>query len=106
MSKIQLVIEIPEAFEEHFKQDRFRDSLERVLEDCKHSAILSGNYEFETIEMLIKSFENGTPLDSIIADIEDAKAKDKLCEYPYVRCVEIIKKAMGHEEKTMDEGNK
>lgn len=49
---------------------------------------------------------NGTPLDSIIADIEQARAKDKLCEYPYVRCVEIIKKAMGHEEKTMDEGNK
>lgn len=59
---MKLVIEIPEAFEGHFKQDRFKDSFERILEDCKHSAILSGNYEFETIEMLIRAFENGTPL--------------------------------------------
>ena len=59
---MELVIEIPEAFEGHFNQDRFKDSLERILEDCKHSAILSGIYEFETIEMLIRAFKNGTPL--------------------------------------------
>lgn len=56
--------------------------------------------------VVMDSIKNGIPLDSIIADIEAARDKDKLCEYPYVRCVEIIKKAMGHEEKTMDEGNK
>ena len=55
---------------------------------------------------VLNAIKIGTPIESIIADIEAAKAKDKLCEYPYVRCVEIIKKAMGHEEKTMDEGNK
>ena len=59
---MKLIIDIPEEFEEHFKQDRFKDSLERILEDCKHSAILSGRYEFETIEMLIKAFENSTTL--------------------------------------------
>ena len=92
-----IVIKIPEAFEEHFNQDRLRDSLERILEDCKHSAILSGVYEFETIEMLIRAFKNGTPLDSIIADIEAARDKDKIAEYPYNRCINIIKKAVGDE---------
>lgn len=55
---------------------------------------------------ILNAVKVATPLDSIIADIEATRDKDKLCEYPYVRCVEIIKKAMGHEEKTMDEGNK
>ena len=59
---MKLVIKIPEAFEEHFRQDRFKDSLERILEDSKRSAIVSGRYEFETIEMLIKAFENSTTL--------------------------------------------
>lgn len=40
---------------------------------------------------------NGTPLDSIIADIEAARDKDKLCEYPYNRCINIIKKVVGDE---------
>lgn len=59
---MDLVIKIPKEFEEHFKQDRFKDSLERILEDCKRSAILSGNYEFETIEMLIKAFKNASTI--------------------------------------------
>lgn len=40
---------------------------------------------------------NGIPLDSIISDIEAARDKDKLCEYPYNRCINIIKKAVGDE---------
>ena len=59
---MQIVIKIPESFEGHFNQDRFKDSLERILKDCRHSAILSGIYEFETIEMLIMAFKNGAPL--------------------------------------------
>lgn len=35
---------------------------------------------------------NGTPLDSIIADIEMARDKDKLCEYPYNRCIDILRR--------------
>lgn len=42
---------------------------------------------------LLRAIKKGTPLDSIIADIESARDKDKLCEYPYNRCIEIIKKA-------------
>lgn len=37
------------------------------------------------------------PIESIIADIEAARDKDKLCEYPYNRCINIIKKAVGDE---------
>ena len=59
---MQIVIDIPEVFEEHFKHDRFKDSLERISEDSKRSAIVSGRYEFETIEMLIKAFENSKTL--------------------------------------------
>lgn len=36
---------------------------------------------------------NGTPLDRIIADIEAARDKDKLCEYPYNRCIDILRRA-------------
>ena len=71
---MEIVIKIPESFEGHFNQDRFKDSFERILEDCKHSAILSGNYEFETIEMLIRAFENGTPLPKGHGRLIDADA--------------------------------
>lgn len=35
---------------------------------------------------------HGTPLDSIIADIEATRDKDKLCEYPYNRCIDILRR--------------
>lgn len=41
---------------------------------------------------LAECVRRGTPLDSIIADIEAARDKDKLCEYPYNRCIDILKK--------------
>lgn len=95
---MKLVIDIPEAFEGHFNQDRFKDSFERVINDSfTNNYGLAGNYERETLEMLITAFENSTPLDSIIADIEAARDKDKLCEYPYNRCINIIKKAVDDE---------
>lgn len=49
-------------------------------------------------EIIIRdSIVNAIPLDSIIADIEAARDKDKLCEYPYNRCINIIKKAVDDE---------
>lgn len=47
--------------------------------------------------VVMDSIKNGTPLDSIIADIEAARDKDKIAEYPYNRCINIIKKAVGDE---------
>lgn len=49
-------------------------------------------------EIIIRdSIVNAIPLNSIISDIEQARDKDKLCEYPYNRCINIIKKAVGDE---------
>lgn len=77
---MEIVIKIPESFEVHFNQDRFKDSFERILEDCKHSAILSGIYEFETIEMLIRAFKNGTPLPKGHGNLKDVDAIHKEIE--------------------------
>ncbi len=54
---MKLIIEIPKEFEEHFNNDRFEDSLERVCADIKcgleYSEIkMAGLYELEFIQML------------------------------------------------------
>lgn len=41
-----------------------------------------------------KLIANGTPLDNIISQIEQARDKDKIAEYPYNRCIEILRRAM------------
>ena len=44
------------------------------------------------LDSLMMAIQNGTPLDGIITQIEQARDKDKNCgEYPYNRCIEIIK---------------
>ena len=50
-----ITIKIPEEFEEHFYKDNFKDSLLRLSMDAH---CLAGNYEKETILMLIKALEN------------------------------------------------
>ena len=66
---MQIVIDIPKEFKSHFNNDRFKDSLGRVIfdiEQCnRHGSeydALSGNYEIETLEMLEDSLENATVL--------------------------------------------
>ena len=54
---MKLLIEIPKEFEEHFNNDKFEDSLERIRVDIKvnlenETTQLSGNYEMELAEML------------------------------------------------------
>lgn len=58
-----MTIDIPTEFEEHFKQDKFEDSFERIMADIKHSlengdCLCSGRYEYETIEMLTNAFQS------------------------------------------------
>jgi hypothetical protein len=48
-------IEIPKEFENHFYHDRFEDSLHRLSADAH---LLAGNYEQETVIMLIEAFKN------------------------------------------------
>lgn len=58
---MKLLIEIPKEFEEHFNNDKFKDSFERIRVDIKfeledeakpHYMMLSGRYEMEFAEML------------------------------------------------------
>lgn len=64
---MQIVINIPKEFENHFNSDRFEDSIQRIKLDikdmiCGGDVCLSGNYEIETLDMLIEAFKECTPL--------------------------------------------
>lgn len=64
---MRLEIEIPEAFEKHFNYDRFKDSLERIMADIEYHSdigvsLMSGTYEYETIEMLENAFKSAKPI--------------------------------------------
>ena len=52
---MKIIIEIPKEFENHFLQDGFEDSFYRLNADAH---CLAGNYEQETLIMLIKAFKN------------------------------------------------
>ena len=79
---MRIEIEIPKEFEEHFKQDKFKDSLERIMADLKNS-LCAGNYEYETIEMLEKALENTRQAYSVDKVMEELKIikEDALAEY-------------------------
>ena len=50
---MKVLIEIPKEFEEHFNNDRFKNSFERVHADIQyHKSFLSGSYEMKLIQML------------------------------------------------------
>ena len=88
---MRIEIEIPKEFEEHFKQDKFKDSFERIMADIKHSlengdCLCAGRYEYETIEMLQRAFENSKPTYSIDKVVEELKEESeflKQCNYDY-----------------------
>ena len=78
---MKIEIDIPKEFEEHFKQDKFKDSLERIMADIKYSLengdYLCCKYEYETIEMLEKALENSKTaydLNKIVEKLEERKA--------------------------------
>lgn len=68
---MNVVFKIPKEFEGHYNRDRFADSLERIKEDLKRMNFkgLSGNYELETLEMLITEFRRSVPLGSTVGKI-------------------------------------
>lgn len=54
---MQVIIDIPKEFVNHYHQDKFEDSLQRVLADLDNARLylgysVAGKYESETIEML------------------------------------------------------
>ena len=80
---MRIEIEIPKEFEEHFNQDKFKDSLERIMADIKHSlengdCLCAGIYEYETIEMLEKAFENSRQaysVDKVVEELEENSSR-------------------------------
>lgn len=68
---MKIEIEIPKEFEEHFKQDKFEDTLHRLSADAH---LIAGNYEQETAIMLIKAFADSKPaydVERVVAELED-----------------------------------
>lgn len=62
---MQIVINIPKEFEKEWNDTKFAESIQRVmcdLRDYPNHDKMSGNYEFETLEMLRDTFRNGTQL--------------------------------------------
>ena len=81
---MRIEIDIPKEFEEHFNQDKFKDSLERIMADIKHSLesgywLCAGRYEYETIEMLQKAFEDSKQAYDIDKVVEELP--DDVCEW-------------------------
>ena len=78
---MRIEIEIPKKFEEHFNQDKFKDSLERIMADIWHyleigNCLCAGRYEYETIEMLEKAFEDSKSaydVDKVVNELESSK---------------------------------
>lgn len=71
---MRIEIDIPKEFEEHFKQDKFKDSFERIMADLKN-CLCAGNYEYETIEMLKKAFEDSKSaydIDNAVNELKQA----------------------------------
>ena len=102
---MRIEIDIPKKFEEHFKQDKFKDSLERIMADIWHSleignCLCAGNYEYETIEMLEKAFEDSKSaynIDKVVEELETNKqnaleVEESIKEYNvWNEAIEIVK---------------
>ena len=56
---MRILITIPKEFEQHFQTDRFEESLHRLSADAHW---LAGNYEQETVIMLVDAFKKAVPI--------------------------------------------
>ncbi len=62
---MKIVIELQEAFSGHYAEDKFEDSLQRIRSDVHYlyeegdeGDSLSGNYELELLDELLRAFQN------------------------------------------------
>ena len=55
----------------------------------------------DAISLGIKALEQTDTLDRIIARIEQTRDKDKLCEYPYNRCIRILKEEFENDKSNI-----
>ena len=65
---MRVVIDIPKEFEQHFNEDKFKDSLLRlktdIRYDLRHDNTISGMYEIELLDMLVEAFEKAESIRS------------------------------------------
>lgn len=54
---MRVVIDIPKDFARDYSADKFKDFFSRVIADIDYKGIC-GNYEKETAEMFLKSFDD------------------------------------------------
>ena len=94
---MRIEIEIPKEFEEHFKQDKFEDTLHRLNADAH---LIAGNYEKETAIMLIKAFKESKTaydVDKVVEEME-RMAQERLELYDwqgqsaYKDAIEIVRR--------------
>ena len=79
---MRIIIDIPKEFEEDFKQDKFKDVLNRLSADAH---LMAGNYEQETATMLIKAFDESVSMDRIVEQLEEeiSESLQYGCEIEY-----------------------
>lgn len=94
---MKLVIDIPEEIYEFVQNTSFVED-ESTLFKQTNAERRKTLYLFDIIDAI----RNGTPLPEhhgrIINKIEQARDKDKLCKYPYYRCIDIIKEEIKNED--------
>ena len=104
---MRIEINIPKEFEEHFNQDKFKDSLERIMVDIFHSlengdCLCAGRYEYETIEMLEKALEDSKlayDVDKVVGELlalnknynDGINLYEEVAEIPTEDAIEIVK---------------
>ena len=74
-----------------------KEAIEIIKENCYIFNML--NFDRTTLvntalDKAIEALEQTDTLDKIITQIEQVRDKDKLCEYPYVRCINILKEVL------------
>ena len=74
-----LTVNIPKEFEKHYGEDKFEDSLKRIITDVKDEIdrdfAVSWQYEVELLEMLLTAFKESA---TIITVDEYQKNLDKI----------------------------
>ena len=88
---MRLEIEVPKEFESDYTGDKFKDFFSRVLCDIENG-VLCGKYEKETVEMLIKAFDESKiayDTEKVVADI--LKAESVYGRIPVSEAIEIVR---------------
>lgn len=74
-------------------EDYYCKALNRFIEYDK----VDGGVDIlgKPIDCPLEIFEQQQKIDEIIKRIEQTRDKDKLCEYPYNRCIDIVREVLG-----------